>query len=82
VEEIAVDHAAESWARQGVVAPHQIPDLEAAVLADGLQRRDYMSDAGAVRERQQQPLIGDDPAVDVVDVGDGVDGQGAGEQVW
>ena len=29
------------------------------------------------RERQQQPLIGDDAAIDVVDMGDGEDGQAA-----
>src|SRR5580698_10516904 len=40
VEQIAVDHAAQLRRRQRVVAAHQILDLEAAVLADRLQRRD------------------------------------------
>ena len=63
--------------RQGVISPHQIPDFKSAVLADGLQRRDHMSNAAAFRERQQQPLIGDNSPIDVIDVGDGVDGKAA-----
>src|SRR5207302_9925008 len=75
MEEIAVDDGAKLWYWQRVVAPHQVPDLEAAVVADGLQRGDDMGDLAALRERQQQPLIGDDASVDIVDVGDGVGGQ-------
>ncbi|GAC1629389.1 MAG: hypothetical protein NVS4B4_12120 [Bradyrhizobium sp.] len=36
-----------------------------------------MGSAGAFRERQQEPLIGDDPAVDVVDVTIGVPDPGS-----
>src|SRR5437016_12742757 len=32
-----------------------------------------MRDFTALRERQQQPLTGNDAAIDVIDVGDGVD---------
>jgi hypothetical protein len=35
-----------------------------------------MGDLAAFRERQQQPLISDDPPVDVVDIGDGIRGIG------
>src|SRR5436190_3254252 len=80
VEQIAVDDGAQLRHRQRVVAAHQVLDLEAAVLADGLQRSDDVGEgAVAVRERQQQPLIGDDAAIDVVDMGDGVGGQAAAD---
>src|SRR5712664_4881592 len=77
VEKIAIDNGAKLRRWQGVISPHQILDFKAAVFADGLQRRDRMSDTATFRERQQQPFIGDDPSIDVIDVGDGVDGKGA-----
>ena len=36
VEKVAIDDGAKLCSRQGVVPPHQIPDLKAAVFADGL----------------------------------------------
>src|SRR5215472_17165294 len=40
MKEIAVDDAAQFRRRQGVIASHQVSDLEAAVLADGLEGSD------------------------------------------
>src|SRR5689334_12002870 len=68
--EVAIDDGAQFRHRQRVVATHQILDLEAAVLADGLERSDDVVDLTTVGGRQQQPLIGDDAAIDVVDMGD------------
>src|SRR5216684_8117331 len=79
MEKIAIDHGAKLRRRQGVVSPHQISDFEAAVFADGFQRRDHMGDTGTFREWQQQPFIGNDPSIDVSDIGDGVDGKRAGD---
>src|SRR5262249_25200788 len=50
-----------------------------AVLADGLQRGDDMADTLIRCERQQQPFIGNDTPVAVVEIGDGVDGKTAGK---
>ena len=79
MEEIAIDDGAERGCRQCVAAAHQIFDLEAAILADGLQGGHDVGDVGAVGERQQQSLIGDEVAVDVVDLGDGVGGKAPGD---
>jgi hypothetical protein len=57
--------------------PHQIPDFETAIFADGLQRCDHISGTAALRKRRQPPLICDDSSVDVIYVGDGVDGKAA-----
>ena len=53
MEKVAIDDGAKFWHRQLVVAAHQIVDLEATFIADGLQRRDDMGDLAAFRERQQ-----------------------------
>src|SRR5258708_37083988 len=58
MKEVAIDDGAKFRHRQLVASAHQIPDLEATILADGLQRRDDVSDVAAVGERQQHPVIG------------------------
>ena len=60
MEEIAVDDGAQLRHRQFVVSADQVLDLEAAVLADGLQRSDDVGNVAVARERQQQPFIGDE----------------------
>jgi len=77
VEQVLIDDGAKLRSRKGVVPPHQIPDLEIAVFTDGLQRRNDVSNIAAIGKRQQQALICDDSAVDVIDIGDGVDGKRA-----
>ena len=75
VEQVAVDHGAKDRPRQRGVARHEVADFKSAVLRDRLQRGDHMVDRGAVLEWQQQPFIGDDPAVDVVNMGNRIDRQ-------
>src|SRR3954469_18728814 len=80
VKQVAVDDGAQFRRRQRVVAAHQVLDLEAAILADGLQRADDVGEGAiAVRERQQQPFIGDDAAIDIIDMRDGEGGQAASD---
>src|SRR5690348_16841468 len=62
VEKILVDDAAQFRRRQRVVAAHQVLDLEAAVLTDGLQRCEDVGDFAVIGEWHEQPLIGDDAA--------------------
>src|SRR6476659_5886153 len=52
MKQIAVDDGAKLRHRQLVVSAHQIPDLETAILADGLQRCDDVGDVAAVGEWQ------------------------------
>jgi hypothetical protein len=74
--EIAVDDGAQLRHRQRFVAAHQVLDLEAAILADRLQRSDDVGDRTAgIGEWQQQPFISDDASIDVVDMGDSEGGQ-------
>src|SRR6185437_12544437 len=77
VEKVAINHGAKFRGRQGVISTHQIPDFEPTVLADGLQRCEHVRDVARFRERQQHSLIRDDSSIDIVDGGDGIDGEAA-----
>src|SRR5260370_32911623 len=75
MENIAIDNRSKLRHRQLVVSTHQILDLEATVLADGLQRRDDVGDVAAARERQQQPPLRNDSPVDCIANGAAIDGK-------